>query len=261
MLFIGVIKNIFLIFLNKVQFSKYFKKNTKLSQTGILEVKNFFSEQICDEIVNYFNKLEKDYSYKDKDITYVKRSELKMDRYKVYDLKMSQFFGIQNHNLFIKKLIKEKKIEKLFLENININLKIEEVSLMINEPDKIYRQPLHVDTFYPTNFKFFIYLTDCSKKEYGPFSYVKKSHLHTFRKVKSLLKNYIHRNHPPQMEHEYKKEEADPIIGNKGDGFMSIMSGVHGGFYDHRERVRYVLVFQLSRPNDNTSSMPNKISN
>ena len=260
MIYVNVLKNIFCIYLNKIQFSKYFNKNTKLSRIGYQEVKNFISEEMCDEIINYFKPLEKENSYKNNDLIYIKRKQLNMGKYKVYDLNTSQFFGIQKNNFLKKKLIKDKKIEKLFLENIGIELKIDEISLMVNDPDNITRQPLHVDTFYPTNFKFFVYLTDCSKKDYGPYTYVKKSHLHTIRKAKSILKNFINRRHLPQMELEYSNEEADLVLGGKGDGFMSNMSGVHGGYHDHKEKKRYMLVFQLSRKQDKYSSVSDSIN-
>ena len=62
------------------------------------------------------------------------------------------------------------------------------------------------------------------------------------------------------MELEYSNEEADLVLGGKGDGFMSNMSGVHGGYHDHKEKKRYMLVFQLSRKQDKYSSVSDSIN-
>jgi len=227
---------------------KRINQDSEIAKNGYEIINNFMPMKDCNQIIEYFKPLEKEKSYYlDSETYYIRRSELNMGKYKLYDLNTRQFFNIQNHIPIIKKIIENKLIEKLFYEKLNINLYVETVSLQINDADLENRQPLHVDAYTPTNFKFFIYLSDCSHPYNGPYTYVRGSHLHNFRKSRSLLKNFVKKNHLPQMELEYSSAEADLILGKAGDGIMSSMSGVHAGYKHHTKSTRYMLVFQLSR--------------
>ncbi|UEQ03326.1 phytanoyl-CoA dioxygenase family protein [Halomonas profundus] len=100
----------------------------------------------------------------------------------------------------------------------------------------------HADSYSP-QLKAFIYLTDCSSLDDGPYAYVKGSHKDSkYRRfnmgISSVLPN---RTEAPFVE----KENIIPVMAKKGALVISDQSGFHRGFPQNKGHRRAVAVMNI----------------
>lgn len=99
----------------------------------------------------------------------------------------------------------------------------------------------HVDA-YTTQFKAFIYLTDVSKLEDGPYTYVKGSHLPSV--YRSLNQGLAHLFPSPTEAPIVPSSKVVPILAPRGSMVISNQAGFHRGLPQTRDAKRVLLTMK-----------------
>lgn len=103
----------------------------------------------------------------------------------------------------------------------------------------------HVDNTQPVIYKAFIYLSDVPNTDFGPYSFVKKSHRFSFLIYLNLLLNMFSSKLNSTDMPRYNKGQVMHAIGKKGDLIMSNQNGIHRGIPQKEGNKRVVLVLSF----------------
>mgnify|MGYP002637243831 CR=1 FL=1 len=196
---------------------------------GVAVVKDYFSDEQCDEFKKEFHSLESDYGNKH-NLKGVYSTQPESD---------VRIFGIEK----ISKYIKKNFFEDAFFRKIGECYVGEKLSLTTTMAANISAVDglgigsgagWHRDS-YSRQFKAIVYLTDVNKKN-GPFQYIPRSHL-----IKNILKvNFKLKRKVPAINPRYTKEEmveaaslinsdVKSFIATKGTVILADTRGIHGG--------------------------------
>ncbi len=105
----------------------------------------------------------------------------------------------------------------------------------------------HVDNTQPVIYKAFIYLTDVPNTDYGPYSFVKRSHRFSGAIYWNLFMNMFRPSLNSTDMPVYNKRQVMHAIGKKGDLIISNQNGIHRGLpqKDGKKRVVLILSFMV----------------
>jgi hypothetical protein len=157
------------------------------------------------------------------------------------DQGMIDIFNINKWQKFLGDILEPYFNHSIIFEILNDNnglLKPKNLNLYLNKEIKNTRG-FHVDS-YNKKFKGFIYLEDCLNLEYGPYTYVKESHVNSFSsKINKQISSIL----PIQTETLFvSQHNILPVLGKKGTLIISDQGGSHRGFPQSAEYERSVAV-------------------
>jgi hypothetical protein len=238
------------------------KAKSKLHDDGIIIIPNFLNNTYLDEWTKsiektlkiYTNKLKQETYYEDEKILIQKNINIpKLKNYKELasypktainirggiDSGMVDIFNIDKI-LPYKSKIQEIFSSEFFREILSFKkgkLKVSNVNAYINSGN-ITTRGFHFDS-EKNQVKIFIYLTDVSNFNDGPYTFVKKSHLDksSIRINKKLSFGLKNETEAPIVNHN----NIYPVFGKKGSMIISNQNGFHRGFPQSKNGYRVVL--------------------
>jgi len=237
----------------------------RLDKDGIFIIPSFIdeinSESLCSEIENvvesYKLKLGKKINYEDEiALIQTKPDKNQFKKYSDYanypkpilnvragaDNGMLDIFNIDNllqkelsKGLF--KKIREDLFLNEFLKSLPKSLKMQNINSYVNSGITKTRG-FHVDS-YKNQIKFFIYLTDVTELNQGPYTFVKGSHKENpLRSINSQLSESLKiKTETPVVN----INDIYPILAKKGTLVISDQSGFHRGFPQSENGFRRTL--------------------
>ena len=237
----------------------------RLDKDGVFIIPNFIneieSETLCTEIENvvelYKKKLGDNINFEDETaLIQTKRDRNLFKNYNDYanyprpilnlrtgvDNGMLDIFNIDNllknkisKGLF--KKIREDLFLNEFLKSLPKSLKMSNINSYVNTGITKTRG-FHVDS-YSNQIKLFIYLTDVTDLSYGPYTFVRGSHIdNPYRLINGQLSEKLKiKTETPIVSYN----EIYPILGKKGTLVISDQSGFHRGFPQSEKGFRRTL--------------------
>ena len=237
----------------------------RLDKDGIFIIPSFIdeinSESLCSEIENvvesYKLKLGKKINYEDEiALIQTKPDKNQFKKYSDYanypkpilnvragaDNGMLDIFNIDNllqkelsKGLF--KKIREDLFLNEFLKSLPKSLKMQNINSYVNSGITKTRG-FHVDS-YKNQIKFFIYLTDVTELNQGPYTFVRGSHKENpYRSINGQLSESIKiKTETPIVN----MNDIYPILAKKGSLVISDQSGFHRGFPQSENGFRRTL--------------------
>ena len=210
---------------------------------GIFVVPNFFSAELCDELVEQAKSLLSDESKSlGPDSWFYVRGNKGDGR----DTKVRQFFGFDNLNSNLKKIIDARTVTNLFEEKLGKKLVLRNCSMMVDEPDTETKRSFHSDNNPPASFKAFVYLTDVLNETNGPFSVIVGTHRSHYLRAKNVVSNILNNRKITDLETYLPKQKETAFTGKKGTAIFSTQTAFHRGNPKHSEKTRFMLVFYYS---------------
>ena len=240
-------------FINPTPKNAVQKAVNRLDKDGIFIIPNFIneleSETLSTEIESvvelYKQKLSDKINYEDETaLILTKPDKIKFKNYNDYanypkpilnvrtgaDYGMLDIFNIDNllrdklSSLFNK--IREDFFLNEFLKSLPKSLEMKNINSYVNSGITKTRG-FHVDS-YKNQIKFFIYLTDVTELNQGPYTYVRGSHIdNPYRSVNSQLsKGLKFKTETPIVN----MKDIYPILAKKGTLVISDQSGFHRGY-------------------------------
>jgi hypothetical protein len=137
------------------------------------------------------------------------------------------------------------QIERLFEARLGEKMRLQSVTLQVDDPDTQTKRGFHIDSSSPPNYKAFIYLNDVRELGDGPYTVVPGSHRDRLKKVINRMNN-VWRDLPrTDMRLGYTDAQAQPILGNAGTLILSCQHLAHKGWQHHDRQRRYVVICYL----------------
>jgi hypothetical protein len=103
----------------------------------------------------------------------------------------------------------------------------------------------HVDNTQPVVYKAFVYLTDVPNIEYGPYSFIKKSHKFSKSVYSNLFRNLFSSAYRSSDMPRINKNQVVDMLGSKGDLILSNQNGIHRGHPQLGNKKRVALIFSF----------------
>ena len=216
---------------------KNFKKD------GIFIVNNFFTPELCDELVEQAKTL---LSNESKSLGPNSWFYVRGNKGDGRDTKVRQFFGFEHLNENLKKIVDEQAVTNLFEAKLGKKLVLRNCSMMVDEPDTETKRSFHSDNNPPPSFKAFVYLTDVKEEKNGPFSVIVGTHRSRYLRAKNVINNIINDRKITDLETYLPNKEETAFTGEKGTAIFSTQTAFHRGNPKHSEKTRFMLVFYYS---------------
>ena len=216
---------------------KNFKKD------GIFIVDNFFTQELCEELVEQAKTLLSDES---KSLGPQSWFYVRGNKGDGRDTKVRQFFGFNHLNDKLNEIVESETVTKTFEEKLGKKLVLRNCSMMVDEPDTETKRSFHSDNNPPPSFKAFVYLTDVLEEENGPFSLIKGTHRAHYLRAKNVVSNILNDRKVSDLETYLPKEKETAFTGKKGTAIFSTQTSFHRGNPKHSEKTRFMLVFYYS---------------
>ncbi|HXD94739.1 MAG TPA: hypothetical protein VNX01_16145, partial [Bacteroidia bacterium] len=100
----------------------------------------------------------------------------------------------------------------------------------------------HVDNCQPVVYKAFIYLTDVTDIEYGPYSFVKGTQRLSLQVYYNLVRNLFFKKYRSSDMPKYRKSKEIIGLGKKGSLIISNQNGIHRGYPQKKGKERVALI-------------------
>lgn len=256
----NVFKNIIsLLWQDFINFIHLFPKNSgeedvvaytkTLKRDGIIKIKNYIPASFADSLRKQLKQLAEKHPKSVRLDNGVKFNYRNQDNPNGADAGMLDIYFAERLIPEISN-IKQDKIIKILKNTTGQKVIPLRSNAYINRGVKNTRV-FHIDNAQPVIYKAFIYLTDVSDTSFGPYSFVKASHrlslypyINLFR---NLFRNLFSKRRRSTDMPFYKKRNAIPAIGKKGDLILSNQNGIHRGLpqEEGKERVALILSFMI----------------
>ncbi len=217
--------------------TKYYNAQSELAQEGLVIKRAFLSGRKLSSLQSFVGEILSD--------KYHSNSLEIVDRGKKFgqDPNMIDVFGLENDAKFKKKFTRLVNDVQSFcqsnservgpVQNINIYF-----TRSANDP-----RCLHSDSI-SNQYKAFIYLTDVSSLENGPYCFVKKSHKASFRRILSFLMNFLIRSNLYDRWFLGARSKY-ALLGTPGDLILSDQAGAHGAHPQSNNGCRILVMFNF----------------
>ena len=216
------------------------RPKNSLIEHGYLVQENFIERQECKELIEVFDQYVSGKILKDNGKGYIWEKKT----FDGTDPNVTQFYHIDKAVPFLNRKYKP-KIEQIASELVGKTARVNRFMIYKDLPDHLTKRGFHSDNTYPT-MKFFTYLTNCKETKNGPFTIIPRTHnRYLGRKLINFFINIIQRRRIDELQ-IFPKEMGKPIVGNAGDGILSIQNCAHRGGSDHIEKTRYMLVCYIA---------------
>ena len=215
----------------------------KILQTdGIVVIENFIDESQVELLKERIEKAIHEYPHNEKinetnSVISVRES---YDSKNNYDTGMIDFV---NADEIVKELSGFKyneRITQLLSEVANQTMKSASLHVYINK-NVLNTRVFHIDTFYPRQYKAFLYLTDVNSKGDGPYSYIKKSQAASILKFLNVCYNLL-KGYPVTDARIKFGGSPTYLLAKKGTLILSCQNGMHRGWPQSEGAYRVAIV-------------------
>lgn len=213
-----------------------------LTRDGYELIPDYLSRAECERLVALAGRLERPESYLiGGNCFYARRG----DKGPAVDTQVAQFFNLQEADERLGAMYSGGQIERLFEARLGEKMRLQSVTLQIDDVDTRTKRGFHIDSSSPPNYKAFVYLNDVLELGDGPYTVVPGSHRDRWKKVSNRMYN-VWRNHPrTDMRLHYRDQQARPLFGRAGTLILSCQHLAHKGWHHHDRQRRYVLICYL----------------
>jgi len=217
----------------------------KLLEEGIIVKENFLEDEKVDFILNQIKSILSNYSLKPGQIKLENGSFIDIRGYdKEVDVGKIDWFHID-------KVIDVSSVNidyiKSILNEISPNLELKNFNSYIDKGVTTARG-FHSDSYGVLHYKAFIYLTDVESLDYGPYTYIKKSHLDFKNRILNQIKNKLLDKERTDIT-IYNEDLVSPMLAKKGTLIISDQTGFHRGWPQKEDKFRAILTMNFAPKN------------
>ena len=221
------------------------KEAKELLKEGIFVKENFISDKMVDYILGQLMDILSKYKLKPGKINLGNGSFIDIRGYdKNVDVGKVDWYHID-------KIIDINDIDleyiKSILNEISPYLELKNFNSYIDKGVTTARG-FHSDSYGVLHYKAFIYLTDVPTLEYGPYTYIKKSHLDYKNRLLNQLKNKLLNKERTDIT-IYNKNLVTPMLAKKGTLIISDQTGFHRGWPQQEDKFRAILTMNFAPKN------------
>ena len=221
------------------------KKAKELLENGIIVKENFLDDEKVEYILNQLIEILNNYELKPGKIDLGNGSFRDVRGYdKNADIGKVDWFHID-------KIIDISSVDleyiKSILNEISTDLELKNFNSYIDKGVTTARG-FHADSYGVLHYKAFIYLTNVPSLEYGPYTYIKKSHLDFKNRILNQIKNKIFNKERTDVT-IYKKKLVSPMLAKKGTLIISDQTGFHRGWPQKNDKFRAILTMNFAPKN------------
>jgi hypothetical protein len=214
-----------------------------LKSDGVELVARFLGRDDCDRLIAWTDQvLESGETFLGPDTWLVRR----VNDVKGKDTEVRQIMNAHLVDRGLESLARDRVFERAFESRLGWPVRLESMTVQVDDPDLETKRGWHVDRFTPPTFKAFVYLTDVDGPANGPYTVIPGSHRHIARKLTNLAANAVKTRPRTDLRHGYAKQEPRLLTGPAGTCVLSVQTIAHRGWPGHSERRRYVVVAYLS---------------
>ena len=221
------------------------KEAKELLENGIIVKENFLDNQKVEYILNQLLDILKKYETKPGKIELDNGSYIDIRGYdKDVDIGKVDWYHID-------KVIDVSDIDLEYIKNIiteiEPSLELKNFNSYIDKGVTTARG-FHSDSYGVFHYKAFVYLTDVPDLSYGPYTYIKKSHIATNYRLFNQIKNKILNNERTDIT-IYDKNLVMPMLAKKGTLIISDQTGFHRGWPQEENKFRAILTMNFAPKN------------
>lgn len=230
---------------------------------GYESIPGFLDRDECDRLIQVTNRYLRNHSYSiDKNCYLVCRKDIRDG-----DKSVQQIMNAQEVDSKLLQLFDSHVIEQMFEQRTNEKLKLQSITLQVDDLDTQSKRGFHTDGITPTVYKAFIYLNDVDDYGDGPYTVVPGSHRHLFRKIINYLYGWVitvlskattYNRKLDDMKLFYSDKQSVSIFGKAGTLIISNQQLAHKGWQQHDRNKRYALICYLI-PEKQYSGKPFKL--
>src|ERR1700756_1878046 len=214
-------------------------QNTKeLVETGYTKIDNFLAEEECTKLYKQLIDLSNKYPQTTKldNGTFISyRSDNTANG---PDKGMIDMYDV-DRTIDIK--LDYKKIEDIVRGTYSCDIFFTSIHAYVNRGVEGTRM-FHVDNCQPVIYKAFIYLTDVTNIEYGPYAFIKGTQRFSPQVYFNLVRNLFLKKYRSFDMPKYNKRNEIIALGKKGSLIISNQNGIHRGYPQQKGKERVALV-------------------
>jgi hypothetical protein len=212
-----------------------------LTREGFEVIADFFSRAECERLVALARRLERPESYIIRDNCYYSRRDARS----AVDSKVAQIFNLHEIDGPLGALYASGRIERLFEARLAEKMRLQSITLQIDDKDTLTKRGYHIDSSSPPNYKAFVYLNDVLDYGDGPYTVIPGSHRDRWRKVANRMYN-VWRDYPrTDARLFYRDEQSKSFFASAGTLILSCQHLAHKGWHHQDRQRRYMLVCYL----------------
>ncbi len=218
-------------------------RSGELRENGAVALPGLLPLAACERLTKWCDLvLESDETFIGPDTWLVRR----INDFKGKDTQVRQIMNAHLVNPDLAAMARERLFENLLEDALGWPIRLESLTLQVDDPDVETKRGWHVDRFTPPTFKAFVYLSDVDEAINGPYTVIPGSHRHVLRKIVNLVGNAATGAPRTDLRLCYNKSEPRLFTGPAGTGVLSVQTIAHRGWPGHAERRRYMIVAYMS---------------
>lgn len=221
--------------------------SNEFTTQGYEIISNFLAQDECDRLIDVTNHYLRDQSYLIHGNSYlVCRKEIRD-----VDTNVQQIMNAQEIDYKLSQMFDSRIIEKMFEERIGEKMRLQSITIQVDDIDTQSKRGFHSDGVTPPVYKAFIYLNDVDDYGDGPYTLIPGSHRHTIRKIINYLcvwlinivfKKKTFNRKKDDRRLFYRDRQSLSIFGKAGTLIISNQQLAHKGWQKHDKNKRYALI-------------------
>lgn len=213
-----------------------------LQRDGIVVIENFIDEAQVSSLKEKIEKAIHEFPHNQKinqtnSVISVRDSH---DSKNKYDTGMIDFVNADEIVKELSEFRYNERITQILSEAANQTMLSASLHVYINK-NVTNTRVFHIDTFYPRQYKAFIYLTDVNSRDDGPYTYIKKSQAAPVSKFISVCYNLL-KGYPVTDSRIKFIGNPTYLLGKKGTLILSCQNGMHRGWPQSEGAYRMAMV-------------------
>ncbi|MFT3837812.1 MAG: hypothetical protein QM723_12540 [Myxococcaceae bacterium] len=213
-----------------------------LSRQGYELVPPVLNADECKRLCSVADSLLRDESYFINQDCYL---SVRKEKGMQIDVNVRQVMNLHAYDPAVKALFDSGKLEQMFVERLGEPVKLESITLQVDDVDTEKKRGYHLDSAWPPRLKVFTYLSPVDELGDGPYTVIPRSHVDLWRKVGNRFFNATRGFPHDDMRLGYDDNGCVPLLGPAGTTILSTQDIVHKGWHDHHRSRRYNLISYL----------------